>query len=124
MSLRLNPNGGQVEFSTPFGYYTGVGGAVPQTVSRTTTVLLSKPSGEIALFSAAGSTAWVSFTVNNSFVNATDRIIVNQKSGANKYAIFVTNVANGSFEITFSAVVGTATESPVFGFNILRGANA
>lgn len=103
------------------GYSTGAGGAVTQATSRTTAVTLNKPCGAITLVSAAGSTSWQSFTVNNSLVAATDVIKVVQKSGTDKYMIHVTAVAAGSFVITFATTGGTTTEQPVFNFAIVRG---
>ena len=102
------------------GYGTGSGGAVTQTTSRTTGVTLDKTNGAITLVSAAGTTAWTSFTVTNSTVAATDVVEVCQKSGTNKYLIHVTNVAAGSFEITFATTGGTTTEQPVFNFAITK----
>ena len=106
------------------GYGTGAGGAVTQATSRTTGVTLNKPCGAITLVSAAGSTSWQSFTVTNSLVAATDTIIINQKSGTDKYMIHVTAVAAGSFVITFATTGGTTTEQPVFNFAIVRGVAA
>ena len=103
------------------GYSTGAGGAVTQTTSRTTAVTLNKPCGAITLVSAAGSTSFQSFTVNNSLIVATDIIKIVQKSGTDKYAIWITNVAAGSFQVTFATLSGTTTEQPVFNFTIERG---
>jgi hypothetical protein len=102
------------------GYGTGSGGAVTQATSRTTGVTLNKTNGAITLVSAAGSTAWQSFTVTNSTVATTDTVIVNQKSGTDLYMIHVTNVAAGSFRITFATTGGTTTEQPVFNFAIIK----
>lgn len=106
------------------GYTTGAGGTVTQTSSRTTAVSINKSSGAITLVSAAGSTSWASFTVNNSTVAATDTIVVSQKSGTDKYMIFVTAVGAGSFQITFATTSGTTTEQPVFNFNVIKGATS
>lgn len=81
---------------------------------------LNKTNGAITLFSAAGTTTWQSFTVTNSTVAATDTVIVNQKSGTDLYMIHVTNVAAGSFQITFATTGGTTTEQPVFNFAIIK----
>ena len=105
---------------TAVGYATGAGGTVTQGTSRTTGVTLSKRSGAITLFTAAGTSAYTSFTVTNTLVSATDTIIVNQKSGTNTYLAFVTAVADGSFRITFSAVSGTASDVPVFNFAVIK----
>lgn len=100
------------------GYGTGAGGTVTQATSRTTGVTINKACGAITLVSAAGSTTFQSFTVTNSLVAATDVIRVCQKSGTDKYAIWVTAVAAGSFVITFATLSGTTTEQPVFNFVI------
>lgn len=107
------------------GYATGAGGAVTQATNRTTGVTLNKVSGAITLFSqvntAISQATAQSFTVTNSAVAATDVIIVNQKSGTDKYEIFVTNVSAGSFQITNYAVAGTTNEAPVFNFCVIKG---
>lgn len=110
--------------SSGIGYATGSGGTVTQLTSRTTGVTLNKISGAITLFSAAGTSAYTTFTVTNSTVAATDVIIVNQKSGTDKYEAFVTNVSAGSFNITFSDVSGTTTEQPVFNFAVIKAVAA
>lgn len=106
------------------GYGTGSGGAVTQATNRTTGVTLNKTNGAITLVSAAGTTTWQTFTVTNNTVAATDTIIVNQKSGTDLYQIFVTNVAAGSFKITFATTGGTTTEQPVFNFAVIKAVTA
>ena len=106
------------------GYATGAGGTVTQGTSRTTSVTINKMSGAITLFSAAGTSAYTTFTVTNSTVAATDVIIVNQKSGTDKYQAFVSAVAAGSFAITFSDISGTTTEQPVFNFAVIKAVAA
>lgn len=106
------------------GYATGAGGAVTQGTSRTTGVTLNTVSGAITLFSAAGLATYQSFTVTNSAVAATDTIILNQKSGTDRYILLVTDVAAGSFEITFATTGGTTTEQPVFNFAVIKAVAA
>lgn len=106
------------------GYATGAGGTVTQGTSRTTSVTINKMSGAITLFSAAGTSAYTTFTVTNSTVAATDVIIVNQKSGTDKYQAFVSAIAAGSFAITFSDISGTTTEQPVFNFAVIKAVAA
>ena len=103
------------------GYGGGSGGTVTQTGSRTNGVTIDKPTGSITLVSAAGTTSWQSFTVTNSTVAISDTITVNQRSGTDLYQIFVTNVAAGSFRITFATTGGTTTGQPVFNFNVIKG---
>lgn len=112
------------DLSVPaLGYSIG-GGAITQITSRTTGVTLNKSSGTITLFSAAGSTSYQTFTVTNSFVAANDVVIVNQKSGTDKMAMFVTTVAAGSFNITFATTTGTTTEQPVINFAVVKAVAA
>ena len=107
-----------------FGYVTGIGGAVTQITSRTTGVTLNKPSGDITLVSAAGTTAWQTFTLSSTAIGAGDSPRVVQKSGTDKYQIFVTKVQAGSCDVTFATTGGTTTESPVFHYDNFRGANS
>ena len=106
------------------GYGTGSGGTVTQATSRTTGVTLSKNNGAITMFSAAGSTTAATFTVTNTLVAATDTIILNQKSGTNLYALLVTAVAAGSFDVTFYTTGGTATDAPVINFALIKAVTA
>lgn len=105
------------------GYNTGggAGSTVTQLTSRTTGVTINTPTGAITLFSAAGSGTGASFTVTNSSVAATDVVVVNAKSGTNTYLTWITAVATGSFQITFATTGGTATDSPVFSFAVIKG---
>lgn len=112
------------DLSVPaLGYSIG-GGAITQITSRTTGVTLNKSSGTITLVSAAGSTSYQTFTVTNSFVAANDVIVINQKSGTDKMAMFVTAVASGSFNITFATTTGTTTEQPVINFAVVKAVAA
>ena len=118
------PGVGFTATTNGFGYATGSGGAVTQATSRTTGVTLNKTNGAITLVSAAGLATYQSFTVTNSTVATTDTIIVNQKSGTDKNIILVTNVAAGSFEITFATTGGLTTEQPVFNFAVIKAVTA
>jgi hypothetical protein len=104
------------------GYTTGAGSGVVQATSRTNTVLLNRPTGQITLFSAAGSATATTFTVSNNTVAATDVIILNQKTGTDLYDLMVTSVSLGQFNITFRTTGGTTTEQPVFSFAVISGA--
>jgi hypothetical protein len=57
-------------------------------------------------------------------VAATDTVEVVQKSGSNLYNCLVTAVAAGSFNVSVSAVSGTATEAPVLNFTVTKGVTA
>jgi hypothetical protein len=104
--------------------YSGNGGTVTQATSRTTAVTINRPTGQITLFSAAGTTTWTTFTVTDGYVASTDVIIVNQQSGTNLYEVHATAVNNGSFNLSFRTTGGTATDAPTFNFIVLKGAIA
>jgi hypothetical protein len=104
------------------GYRQGAGGVVTQETSRTTGVTIDKLSGSITLYGATGSTSPASFTVTNALVEATDTVVVSQKSGVDLYNIRVTQVADGSFRITSWTTGGTTSEQPVFNFTVIKGA--
>lgn len=107
------------------GFATGAGGAVTQGTSRTTGVTLNKATGAITLFAAAPAVGtWVSATVTNSTVAATDTVIVSVKSGTNTYICHVTSVAAGSFQISFTSIVGTSSDSPVINFAVIKAVAA
>jgi hypothetical protein len=124
--FRVTKTGGAlIAGAGALGYATGSGGAVTQATSRTTGVTLDKTNGAITLVSAAGdATNWTSFTVTNSTVAATDTIIVSQKSGTDKYTVYVTALGAGSFELTFRTTGGTTTEQPVFNFSVIKAVAA
>lgn len=106
------------------GYGTGAGGAVTQITSRTTGVTLNKTAGAITLFAAAGSATWGSFTVTNSTVAAGDTIVLSVKSSTNLYLTQVTAVAAGSFQISFATTGGTASDSPIINFAVVKSVAA
>lgn len=110
--------------SQGIGYATGAGTTVTQTTNRTTGVTINAVCGEITLVSAAGSASYATFTVSNSAVVATDRIILNQKSGADLYILLITATGAGSFNITFATTGGTTVAQPVIGFTVIKGTNA
>jgi hypothetical protein len=102
------------------GYFSGA--AITQGTSRTTGVTINAYAGAITLFSAAGSATPASFTVTDSKVNATDTIVLVQKTGTDLLELHVTAVAAGSFRITFFTTGGTTTEQPVISFAVVRSA--
>jgi hypothetical protein len=106
------------------GYSTGAGGVVIQGTSRTTGVTINKTTGQITLFSAAGTTVATTFTVTNSTVATTDVIILNQHTGADLYDLMVTKTVLGSFDITFRTTGGTTTEQPIFNFTVIKGVDS
>jgi hypothetical protein len=85
------------------GYATGAGGAVTQATDKSTGVTLNTLCGQITMNAAAlAAAAEVSFTLTNSFITATDVLIVNVASGATAatYTATIDAVAAGSCRIT------------------------
>jgi hypothetical protein len=85
------------------GYATGAGGAVTQASNKSTGVTLNTLCGQITMNAAAlAAAAEVSFTLTNSFITATDVLIVNVASGATAatYTATIDAVAAGSARIT------------------------
>jgi len=133
ISIDVTPKGtGAVNFGGKFGYPTGTGGAVTQLTSRTTGVTLNKLSGQITL--VAGSLAGHEadeFTLTNSFIAATDVVLVNIKSGAaaatrKYYTVGVTSVSAGSCTISVGnndngALPATGTDTLVLSFVVIKG---
>jgi len=116
-SILLKGTGG-IGYATAGGY----GGSVTQTGSRAGAVTASYITGAITLFAAAPSVGtYVTFTVTNTTVAATDTIIINFKSSTNIYIGFVSAVAASSFNITFTSVSGIATDTPVINFAVIKG---
>ena len=115
----------EVTYSTSLGFPTGAsaGGAQTQATSRTTGVTLNKSTGQITLFTAAGSATPTTFTVTNSTVAAVDTVIVNCSSSTNVYLTFVTATTAGTFNITFYTTGGVASDTPVFNFTVIKGSN-
>ena len=105
------------------GYGTGAGGTVTQATSRTTSVTINKPTGSITMFTAAGSTTWSGFFVNNSLVGANDTVILSLKGGNSGqfYTFQVGAVSAGLFQINFLSS-GTNSDAPVINFAIIKGA--
>lgn len=111
------------------GYTTGSGGTVTQTTSRTTDVTLHAPSGQITL--TAGSIAGLTsqeFTLTNSYISATDVVLVSFGSGLTSatYDVTVTETSNGSCKISIHNVNNSATPSdtPVINFVVFKGVNS
>lgn len=117
----MSPTGG-------LGYGTGAGGTVTQGTNRNTGVTINKVCGEIVLFSqvnaAVSAATATEFTVTNSAVAVTDTIRVVQKSGTDRYLIFVTAVGAGSFRITYWTTGGVTNEAPVFSFTVVKAVTA
>ena len=109
------------------GFTTGNGGTVTQTTSRTTGVTLNAPTGQITLVAASISGLdSQEFTLTNSYIAATDIVLVTFASGltADHYDVTVTATAAGSCKISIHNVNNSATptDTPVINFAVFKGA--
>ena len=83
------------------GYGAGNGGTVTQTTSITTAVTLNAICGVITCVSNDYSSNQVdSFTLNNTFIDATDIIIISFQDGHPNLTVGASDVANNSCQIT------------------------
>ena len=124
-SLVLAPNGtGEVQPTGKFGYSSG-GGTVTQASNKTTAVTLNAKSGAITMNNAAlADDATAAFTLTNSFIAATDVLIVNVASvgTAGGYQLTVGAVAAGSCSISVMNVSGGAlSQAIVLNFVVIKG---
>lgn len=124
-SLVLAPNGtGEVQLTGKFGYSSG-GGTVTQASNKTTAVTLNAKSGAITMNNAAlADDATAAFTLTNSFIAATDVLIVNVASvgTAGGYQLTVGAVAAGSCSISVINVSGGAlSQAIVLNFVVIKG---
>jgi len=110
------------------GYSTGAGVAVTQLTSRTTPAPTTgnKTSGAVTLFTTTAVVGtYFSFTVPNTAIAVTDTVVLSVRGATNTYVAFVTAItAATSFQVTMASVVGTASDTPIVNFTIIRGVSA
>tara|TARA_R110002012_G_scaffold321839_1_gene551775 strand:- start:125 stop:1012 length:888 start_codon:yes stop_codon:yes gene_type:complete len=134
-SITLDPNGtGEIIAKAKVGYSSGDGGTVTQASSRTTGVTLNKLSGQITLVSAQITAHEANeFVLTNSFIAATDVVIVNLSgsSASDKkfYTVNITNVSAGACTISVgnndnASIPAAGAEAPVLSFMVLKASNA
>lgn len=106
------------------GYSTGAGAAVTQLTSRTTSTPTTggDPCGAITLFTTTAVVGtYFSFTVPNTNIAVTDTVVLSVRGATNTYVAFVTAItAATSFQITMASVAGTASDTPIVNFAILK----
>lgn len=130
IDLKLAAKGtGAITHASKFGYATGTGGTVTQDTSKSTGVTLNKLSGQITMNAAQlNRVTGVSFTFTNSFIAATDIVVVNIASAAtaNAYSLTVDAVAAGSCRIHLhNHLSGTdLSEALVLNFVVIKGVTA
>ena len=124
--MRIDSSGNVLVTSPAgLGYGTGSGGTVTQATSKSTTVTLNKPTGQITMNNAALlTTATVSFTLSNSLMASTDIVVLTLKSGTGTGGAytFVTEAGGGGCVINVTnRSVGTLSEALVLNFAIIKG---
>ena len=116
------------EVSIGYATSAGAGGTVTQATNKTTGVTLNKPTGQITMAAGSiGNDTRVSFTLTNSFIAATDIIVVNIASGAtvDVYDVTVTAVAAGSCRIQVHNLSNAGIdEQLVLNFAVIKGATS
>ena len=110
------------------GYSTGAGVAVTQLTSRTTAAPTTgaKTTGAVTLFTTTAVVGtYFTFTVPNTAIAVTDTVVVTVRGATNTYVAFVSAiVAATSFNVTMASVAGTASDTPIVNFTIIKGVSA
>ena len=109
------------------GYGAGSGGAVTQLTSKTTSVTLNKPCGQVTMNAAAlAGGAVARFLVSNSVVSAMDIVVVAIRfPGSGQYRCWVSQISNGSFDIDVqNNTAGSLSDAVVVTFSVIKGATS
>lgn len=117
--LIVNSNGSHVGYGPPG---EGIGSTVTQTAAQTNGVTINAMCGSITMATATGSTSWQRFPVTNSFVSATDVILVNSKIvGNGRYLMLVSAVSTGAFDVSFSTTAPpVGADNPIVNFAVIK----
>lgn len=112
-----------VDGSGGIGYQAGQGGAVTQATNKSTAVTLDKLAGRITMHNAAlGAGASVTFTLNNSLIDADDLIVVQQAGWASyRVEAWANNAGSAVVRVT-NVSGGSLSEAVVLNFAILKSA--
>lgn len=125
--MRIDTSGNVlVTGSGGLGYGTGSGGTVTQLTSKSTTVTLNKPSGQIQMNNAtlASNTA-VEFLLTNSLITANDNVYITfSGSQSNNYSYKAKAVAGGVYIIIKNESTGSLSEVVQLNFTVIKGAVA
>ena len=123
--LRIDISGNiLVTGSGGLGYGTGSGGTVTQLTSKSTTVTLNKPTGQITTSNSAlaGTTA-VAFTFNNTLITSNDTIKI--ACNSLNYRVFESTISNGGCTVVIENRTGVSlSDAIVLNFTVIKGANA
>lgn len=106
------------------GYTANAQGTVTQATDKSTAVTLNKSAGRITMNAASlGATTNVSFTLNNSFISASDTLILTISGGATvgAYNCWVNSLSSGSASITLRNTTGGAlAEAVIINFALIH----
>lgn len=110
------------------GYGAGSGGTVTQATSKSTSVTLNKPSGQITMHNAAlAAGAAVTFEINNSTFASTDVVVFAFNSGATagSYSVVQAYGTTGVVGVTLRNVsAGSLSEAVVLNFAVIKGSTS
>lgn len=124
--LRIDTSGNVlVTGSGGLGYGTGSGGTVTQATSKSTSVTLNKPSGQITMNNALlAAGASVEFSLSNSLMAAADTLVL-AVTGFINYRIETRNIAAGAATLRLTNLsAGGLSEAVVINFAIVKGATS
>lgn len=119
-----DPNFTSCYVDSELGYSTDAQGTVTQATSKSTTVTLNKPAGQIIMNNATLNTITsVVFTLNNTYISAKDTVILTISSGVTydyAYNVWVGSLAAGSCRIVLRNISGSnLSDSVVLNFAVL-----
>lgn len=113
---------------TALGYGTGSGGTVTQLTSKSTSVTLNKPTGQITMNdSTLVAGASVAFQLVNSSISVNDTLVCNLLGISYLSGYSITCVGTGNGYAYFSLknnTVSNLSEAVQFGFSVVKGAVA
>lgn len=121
-TTHINPNGG-------LGYGEGAGGTVGQATSKSTTVTLNKPTGQITMNNAElAAGASVTFQLNNNLITTVDTLILTIDGysitgfPAEKYSVSGSVIGSGAYITVKNISAGSLSEALRINFTIIKGA--
>jgi hypothetical protein len=115
--------------SDKIGYTAGVGGAVTQINTKSTSVTLNKISGQITTHTESlGGNTTVIFDVLNTTVSQTDTIIINMKSSGTHlgdYQCWIASIGNNTFTVALRNMSGSVyAEAVTMNFAVIKAVAA
>lgn len=125
--FRIDTNGNALVTNATgaVGYGTGAGGAVTQATSKTTTVTLNRPAGQITMNNAAlAAGASVVFQCTNGLCTTSDNVVVSYVDDFGAlYRVETAVVWDGYFQIRVTNVSGGSLSQAVrINFALIKGA--